>query len=111
MRLITEYGNSKAYLLANNSSAQKFAKPIIDSFFEKENDNFIFIFYNVKKNITLLHFRRIAPGTSFDQAIQLVKKDILNGDLCSDDKNLQKALNDPHATTAKFLLEFIATEE
>lgn len=111
MRLTTVYKNNQVYLLANDTEAENFAKKILDKFMVGRNENCIFIFYHVKDEIILIHLMTLDDEISFDSAIQLVKEDILNGKLRSDDKNLQKALNDPHATTAKFLLDYIATEE
>ena len=111
MRLTTVYQNNQVYLLANDSVAEDLSKDIIDEFMKNRNENFIFIIYHVKDDIILLHFKTLDNKTNFDSAIQLVKNDILNGDLCSDNENLQKALNDPQATTAKFLLDYIALEE
>lgn len=111
MKLTTVYENNQVYLLANNTVAEDFSKDIIDEFMKDRNENFIFIIYHVKDDIILLHFKKLDNNISFDSAIELVKNDILNGDLCSDDDNLQKALNDPHATTSKFLLDYIAIEE
>lgn len=112
MRLTTVYeNNNQVYLLANDTVAEDLSKDFIDDFMENRNENFIFIIYHVNDDIILLHFKKLDNETNFDSAIQLVKNDILKGDLCSDDENLQKALNDPHVTTAKFLLDYIATEE
>ena len=103
--------NNHAHLLANDTVAENFSQEFIDEFMKGRNENVIFIVYHVKDDIILLHFKMLGNETNFDSAIQLVKNDILMGNLCSDDKNLQKALNDPQATTAKFLLDFISLQE
>lgn len=112
VRSTTVYENNNlALLLANDTVAENFSQEFIDEFMKERNENVIFIVYHVKDSIILLHFKILGNETNFDSAIQLVKNDILMGNLCSDDENLQKALNDPQATTAKFLLDFISMQE
>ena len=113
MKLTTVYeDNRKAYILINDKCAEEFAQEFIDKFMEKQDKNVIFVIYHVKDNVILLHFKVLDnEKTDFNKAINLVKTDILSGKLCADDENLKIALNDPQATTAKFLLKLIEVEE
>jgi len=99
-----------AYLLVNDTSAEFAAKSIITEFLLNEDGHFIFICYHVKDDIILLHFKTL-KDEDFNSAIKLIKEDILSGGLCADDKKLKLALKDPQASTAKFLLDFITSEE
>lgn len=109
MKEIKNYATGKAYILANNKTAREVLQGALDDFMNDrdESGNFIFIAYHVKDSITLLHMKKIGYAISFDEAIELVKQDILNGDVCANDVELKKQLNDPHATTAGFIWKYL----
>lgn len=113
MRHVTDYGENNAYILANSETAKETLMSILDDFMinQSENQSFIFVAYHVQEDIILLHVKSIENDTDFDTALQLIEADIRGGRIRADDKNLKKALNDPQASTAKILLDYIRTEK
>lgn len=113
MRQTTNYGKNHAYFLVNDKLAEKIVMGFCDDFMveRKDDESFIFIAYHVSGEIVLLHFKCIDNETDFDSAIQLIKTDIQKGKLRANDKELKKALKDPHVTTARILLDYIKTEK
>lgn len=113
MRQITKYGKNHVYILANDDVANRIITSSLDAFMKdrNENESYIFISYHVKEDLILIHLKKIENETDFNSAIQLIKEDIQNGNLHSDDTKLKKLLKNSQATTSEFLLNYIASEE
>lgn len=108
MKEVKTYTTNKVYVLANDKAAEEILQQVLNGFMdERDNESFIFVAYHVRDEIILLHMKKIGQSTSFDEAIELIKQDILNGDVCANDVELKKQLNDPHATTAGFIWQYL----
>lgn len=108
MKEVKTYTTNKVYVLANDETAKEILQQALDGFMdERDNESFIFVAYHVRDEIILLHMKKIGQSTSFDEAIELIKQDVLNGDVRANDVELKEQLNDPQATTAALLWEYL----
>ena len=111
MKITREYKGKIAHILANDKIAEQFSINFVDSFMKDQRKSFAFVVYHVKDDITLLHFKSLDTQIDFDSAMKAIKKDIENDSISANDGELRKVLKDPNVSTAKFLIEFINSEE
>ena len=100
----------KIYILSNDEEARKFAADALIKSAIAVGQNAIFIAYHLKDNLMLLHLATFSGKKDIFAAMKVLKRELLFGDIHTQDEELRRRLNEPTFNTREILLDFLESE-
>ena len=100
----------KIYILSNDEEARKFAADALIKSAIAVGQNAIFIAYHLQDNLMLLHLATFSGKKDIFAAMKVLKRELLFGDIHTQDEELRRRLNEPTFNTREILLDFLESE-
>lgn len=110
MRTEFVFKKLQIYILSNDEEARKFAADALMKSAIAVGKNAILIAYHLQDNIMLLHVATFTGKKDIFEAMRLLKRDLLFGDIHTQDEELRRRLKEPTFNTREVLLDFLESE-